>query len=142
MPNKQYTSNDQRLLEDIMRHRRDDRGNNFLDTDVSNIVVKNILQAATLAPSVGFSQPWEFVVIRCNKTKNQVADSFKLENQKAEKNLAAKNKKRIIRLKLEGILEAPVNIAVFYKPSVAPVLGQNSTPEMGEYSVICAVQNM
>ena len=46
------------------------------------------------------------------------------------------------RLKLEGIHEAPVNIAVFYKPEKEPVLGQNTMPETGEYSVVCAVQNM
>ena len=45
-------------------------------------------------------------------------------------------------LKLEGIHESPVNIAVFYKPEKEPVLGQNTMPETGEYSVVCAVQNM
>jgi 5,6-dimethylbenzimidazole synthase len=46
------------------------------------------------------------------------------------------------RLKLEGILEAPLNIAVFYRPPEGPVLGQASMPEVGLYSVVCAVQNM
>ena len=45
-------------------------------------------------------------------------------------------------LKLEGITEAPLNIAVFYKPSDHPVLGQTSMDEAGEYSVVCAIQNM
>jgi 5,6-dimethylbenzimidazole synthase len=50
--------------------------------------------------------------------------------------------KKYAELKLEGIKEAPVNIAVFYKPSTRPVLGQNTMKEMGEYSVVCAIQNM
>ena len=46
------------------------------------------------------------------------------------------------QLKLEGICESPVNIAVFYKPSPDLVLGQTSMPNMEEYSVVCAIQNM
>jgi 5,6-dimethylbenzimidazole synthase len=46
------------------------------------------------------------------------------------------------QLKLEGIIETPLNIAVFYNPEKGPVLGQTSMPEMGRYSVVCAVQNM
>nr|WP_305070037.1 5,6-dimethylbenzimidazole synthase [Flavobacterium covae] len=53
-----------------------------------------------------------------------------------------KKQKEYIKLKLEGIIEAPINIAVFYKPSDKPVLGQTSMSKMGLYSVVCAVQNM
>jgi 5,6-dimethylbenzimidazole synthase len=142
MKNKHFTSNEQRLLEDIMIHRRDIRGNNFLSDPLPDTVINKIISAASLAPSVGFSQPWEFVVIRDQQTKQHIADSFTVENEIAQKKFSAKNQSDYSALKLEGILEAPVNIAVFYKSSNMPVLGQNSMPEMGEYSVVCAVQNM
>ena len=125
-----------------MLHRRDVRGNNFLHDEVSEQAIEKILNAASLAPSVGFSQPWEFVVIRDSKTKKQVHDSFKVENQKAETEFSDQRQAAYKSLKLEGILEAPVNIAVFYKPTNQPVLGQASMPDVGEYSVVCAIQNM
>lgn len=142
MTNKIFTERDQRLLEDIMLQRRDVRGNNFLDKEVEDDILEKILLAASLAPSVGFSQPWEFVIIRDNKVKKEIAQCFEVENELAGK--AFTNEKRQIysKLKLEGIIEAPVNIAVFYKPSNKPVLGQNTMVETGEYSVVCAIQNM
>ncbi|WP_111979967.1 5,6-dimethylbenzimidazole synthase [Algibacillus agarilyticus] len=142
MPNKQFTLEDQLMLQDIMQHRRDVRGNNFTQQAVADSVIDQLIQVAALAPSVGFSQPWEFVVIRDDKTKQQVADCFADENAKAQTLFSNEKQKQYAALKLEGIKEAPVNIAVFYKPSDEPVLGQNSMIEMGEYSVVCAVQNM
>ncbi len=142
MTNKKFTLNDQQLLEEIMFHRRDVRGNNFLEKEVSDEEVNTILRAASLAPSVGFSQPWEFVIIREKNTKLSIANCFQQENKKAADTFCNEKRETYIKLKLEGIIEAPVNIAVFYTPSQKPVLGQNTIPETGEYSVVCAVQNM
>ena len=64
MQNKQFTKKEQITLQDIMRCRRDVRGNHFLDSPLNDDVVQQILQVAEVSPSVGFSQPWEFVVIR------------------------------------------------------------------------------
>ena len=138
----QFDELQQHLLEDILQARRDVRGNHFLRNEaVCDEDVQRILQAAIWAPSVGYSQPWRFVVIRDDQVKQQVADSFKQENEKAA-HLFDEKQQQYQQLKLEGILEAPVNIAVFYQSSAAPVLGQTSMQEMGEYSVVCAVQNM
>jgi len=116
MKNKQFTGEDQDVLEQIIQLRRDVRGNHFIDKPISDDVIERILSAAVSAPSVGYSQPWE----------PQFDQQESLYSQ----------------LKLEGISESPVNIAVFYKPSSEPVLGQTSMPDMGEYSVVCAIQNM
>jgi 5,6-dimethylbenzimidazole synthase len=142
MKNKHFSEHDQQLLEQVMLHRRDVRGNNFLADDVPDDIIDRILRSASLAPSVGYSQPWEFVVIRDAAIKAKVSASFELENKSAESAFADDKKEIYARLKLEGILEAPVNIAVFYKPEEEPVLGQGSMPETGQYSVVCAVQNM
>ncbi|MCL6417593.1 5,6-dimethylbenzimidazole synthase [Aestuariirhabdus sp. Z084] len=142
MENKQFTLEDQSLLEELLLHRRDVRGNNFLSDPISDEIIDKLLQAASMAPSVGFSQPWEFVLIRDAEIKQQVADNFAAENKKAANAFSDDKQQRYQQLKLEGILEAPLNIAVFYKPSVKPVLGQNSMLEAGEYSVVCAIQNI
>lgn len=138
----QFNEAEQALFESLLQARRDVRGNHFLrDEPVSDDDIQRILQAAIWAPSVGFSQPWRFVVIRDDGIKQQVSASFKHENEKAA-HLFNDKQQQYQRLKLEGINESPVNIAVFYEPSSVPVLGQTSMQEMGEYSVVCAVQNM
>ena len=142
MKNKHFSNEDQDLLEQVMLHRRDVRGNNFLPDEVPDEVINKVIHSASLAPSVGFSQPWEFVLIRDQSVKKQVCESFEIENKKAAGAFSDDKREFYTRLKLEGILEAPVNIAVFYRPPTTPVLGQNTMLETGEYSVVCAVQNM
>lgn len=142
-----FCSDDSKLLSDIMAARRDVRGNRFLPEILKQEDVEQIFTAALMAPSVGFSQPWEFVTIHKRETKEQIADSFFVENEKAKAlfkagQFEAGKLEQYQQLKLEGILEAPLNIAVFYNPKKGPVLGQTSMPDMGRYSVVCAIQNM
>ena len=133
-----FTAHDADLLEEFILHRRDVRGNRFVAKPVDDAVIERLISVALHAPSVGFSQPWEFVIVRDPEVKAQVKQTFDEEHRKA----AGVFKEEYTALKLEGIVEAPVNIAVFYKPAVSPVLGQTSMEEVGLYSVICAVQNM
>ncbi|MGJ8691931.1 MAG: 5,6-dimethylbenzimidazole synthase [Thalassotalea sp.] len=142
MTNKLFSTEDQLRLEELLLHRRDIRGNNFLTDPVADGALTQILNAASLAPSVGFSQPWEFVIIKDKTVKNAVFNSFTTCNKNAEASFSDQQQVLYQQLKLEGIIEAPINIAVFYKPSDKAVLGQNTMPEMGEYSVVCAIQNM
>ncbi|WP_160718147.1 5,6-dimethylbenzimidazole synthase [Chitinophaga solisilvae] len=130
------------ILQDIILHRRDVRGNRFLSTPLEDQVVDQLLSAALHAPSVGFSQPWEFVLIRDTTVKQRIKASFNEENEKALPSFSGEKQTDYVKLKLEGIMEAPLNIAVFYKPAGKPVLGQTSMEEAGLYSVVCAVQNM
>jgi 5,6-dimethylbenzimidazole synthase len=137
-----FTQAEQELLEEIILHRRDVRGNRFVPRSISEEALDKILFAALNAPSVGFSQPWEFVIITEPATKEAVKSSFEKESEKASRLFENKKQQEYIRLKLEGITEAPLNMAVFYTPSKEPVLGQTTMPEVGKYSVICAIQNM
>jgi len=139
---KEFKSSERDVLEQIMRLRRDVRGNRFIEQAVPDDIVNQLLEAALLAPSVGYSQPWQFVVIRDQAIKQQVFDSFTVENNNASELFSGAKQQDYKQLKLEGILEAPVNIAVFYQPSDGPVLGQTSMAEMGRFSVVCAIQNM
>lgn len=139
---KLFTPEDVAVLYDIICNRRDVRGNRFLNKPLEDAVLQQLLDAAFHAPSVGFSQPWEFVLIKENAVKQQVKESFTEENGKAVPAFETEKQVAYSRLKLEGIMEAPLNIAVFYKPSACPVLGQTSMEEVGLYSVVCAIQNM
>jgi len=134
-----YRSCDAKLLNSIIKHRRDVRGNRFLDKKISKKKIKKILKAGLHAPSVGYSQPWKFVIIKSKTKRKKIYKNFKKEFKKSKKYF--KNP-LYTKLKLEGILESPLNIAVFYKKQNKKILGQTSQEKMGEYSVVCAVQNM
>ena len=137
-----FTEHDAAVLEAIILNRRDVRGNRFLQKGVEDHILDKLLLAAVHAPSVGFSQPWEFVVIRDAAIKQRVREVFDEENSKAKDLFKNEKKELYTSLKLEGITEAPVNLAVFYKPSNEAVLGQTSMKEAGHYSVVCAIQNI
>jgi 5,6-dimethylbenzimidazole synthase len=139
---KHFETADSQLLEEILRLRRDVRGNRFIDTPVSEATINKLIDAALYAPSVGFSQPWQFVIIREEEIKKRVYSSFLKVNQEASQLFPSKKQTDYNTLKLEGIIEAPVNIAVLYNPSDTPVLGQTSMKDMGRFSVVCAIQNL
>jgi 5,6-dimethylbenzimidazole synthase len=139
---KKFSEAERATLEQIMHLRRDVRGNRFVDEPLEEVDLQRIIEAGLMAPSVGFSQPWRFVVIENQATKNQVADSFEIENNKAKDLFKDEKQRAYQQLKLEGIKDSAVNVAVFYQRSDAPVLGQTSMIEMGQYSVVCAIQNM
>ena len=135
-----FTKNDTQTLLNIMKSRRDVRGNRFLDKEVSDDILELILEAGLTAPSVGYSQPWKFIVIKDKTIKENIFNNFTSENGKAKE--IFKTKTLYNKLKLEGIKEAPINIAVLYEESEDEILGMTSMKKMGEYSVVCAIQNM
>ena len=134
-----FNKKDLNTLTNIIASRRDIRGNNFINKKVSNKKLKVILESALNAPSVGYSQPWEFIVVDEEK-KNLVYEHFtKAFNKSKTKFL---DKPLYNSLKLEGIKESNINIAVYYKKSSSNVLGQTYMKRTGEYSVVCAILNM
>jgi 5,6-dimethylbenzimidazole synthase len=137
-----FTQENIETLEQIILARRDVRGNRFINTPVAQETIDKILFAGVNAPSVGFSQPWEFVVIKDLAIRNKIRESFFEENEKAKQLFEEKKADAYTQLKLEGIIESALNMAVFYKPNEHPVLGQTSMKEAGVYSVVCAIQNM
>ena len=125
--------------------RRDVRSH-FIDKKIPDDILIKILNAAHHAPSVGFSQPWDFILIKNKTTRLKVKESFTKEREKSipllDNDLERQDK--YIKLKLEGILESGINICVTYDPEkFGPfILGRTSIPETGEYSVCCAIQNL
>jgi len=142
MKGRRFSPQEASLLQEIMLQRRDVRGNRFHPDPLPEEAVQQILSAATHAPSVGFSQPWEFVLVTEPQRRQAIRESFEQENNKASALFSDERSSLYQRLKLEGIVESPLNIAVFYRPPNGPVLGQTSMDEVGRYSVVCAIQNM
>lgn len=130
----------QTLLQTIFSARRDVRGNRFIDTPIDDEVLRKILEAAISAPSVGFSQPWKFVIVKDTATREAIYEEFVRENTKASKMF--EGNLLYDTLKLEGIKESALNIAVLYQKPTKTVLGQTTQKKMGEYSVVCAIQNL
>ncbi|RXK14669.1 5,6-dimethylbenzimidazole synthase [Halarcobacter mediterraneus] len=126
-------------LKAIISSRRDIRGNRFLNKKIDDKILNELLEAANNAPSVGFSQPWKFIIVKDNKKREKVYKNFLKENKKAKK--IFKTNEIYPNLKLEGIKESYLNIAVLYKKPKKDVLGQTTQKKVGEYSVVCAIQN-
>jgi 5,6-dimethylbenzimidazole synthase len=134
-----FNKKDLNTLTKIITLRRDVRGNNFINKKISSKKLDIILQSALNAPSVGYSQPWKFLIV--NKEKQElVYKHFSKSFEKSKKNFI--DKPLYNSLKLEGIKESDINIAVYYKKSKENVLGQTYMKRTGEYSVVCAILNM
>jgi 5,6-dimethylbenzimidazole synthase len=126
--------------------RRDVRSHFLAGKDIPNDVLVRVLNAAHHAPSVGFSQPWNFVLIKDKVIRQKVKELFEKEFQKSILSLDGDTlrQQKYASLKLEGIMESALNICVTYDPTrFGPfVLGRTSMPETGTYSVCCAIQNL
>jgi 5,6-dimethylbenzimidazole synthase len=120
---------------DVRRFRRDPLPAGALD---------GLIELACLAPSVGLSQPWRFVVVDDETVRAAIRRNFATCNAQA---LAAQNSERVglyARLKLAGLEEAPSHLAVFADRSTAQGhgLGRHTMPEMIEYSAVTAVHTI
>ncbi len=122
--------------------RRDVR--RFRPDPVPDAALERMLRAAHAAPSVGFMQPWDFVVIRSPERRLAVRRLFEAANAAARTRFAGARRALYDRLRLEGIREAPVNLCVTCDRSRGGphVLGRDSIPETDLYSTCCAVQNL
>ncbi len=123
--------------------RRDVR-RNFLKKPIPRQVLTRVLTAAHHAGSVGFMQPWDFVVVRDHVSKGAVKELFLQANADAAKRYRGLRAELYRRLKLEGIEEAPVNIAVTCsRQRGGPhVLGRATVRDTDLYSTCCAIQNL
>ena len=123
--------------------RRDVRGQ-FLPDPVPDEVLARVLTAAHFAPSVGYMQPWSFVVVRDAAVKEKMHAAFREANAEALDLFEAKQQAIYRELKLEGIREAPINLCITCdRDRAGPVvLGRTHNKAMDIYSTVCAVQNL
>ncbi|MFZ5853867.1 MAG: nicotinate-nucleotide--dimethylbenzimidazole phosphoribosyltransferase [Chloroflexota bacterium] len=127
---------------EAIRRRRDVR--RFRPDPVPPELLARVLDAAHHAPSVGFMQPWNFTVIADHPTRHQIHELFERERLAAAQFFDEPRRSQYLSFKLEGILDAPVNVCVTCDPtrSGPTVLGRNAIPETDVYSTCLAVQNL
>ena len=123
--------------------RRDVRSH-FTSESIDEKILSKILNAAHHAPSVGFSQPWNFILIKDLDARRRVKESFDNERIRSANIIEDPKRSKYLSLRLQGILDSAVNVCVTYDPSkFGPfVIGRSSIPETGIYSVCCAIQNL
>lgn len=123
--------------------RRDVRGQ-FTARPIDDATLRRLLLAAHHAPSVGLSQPWNFILIRSPEMKAQAQAAFARANAEACAMFPAAQRPLYSALKLEGIVQAPLSICVTCDHSRGGpvVLGRTHQPEMDTFSTVCAVQNL
>ncbi|CAJ1510852.1 5,6-dimethylbenzimidazole synthase [[Mycobacterium] burgundiense] len=130
-------------LYDIIERRRDTR-REFTGAPISPDVLTRVLSAAHAAPSVGMSQPWDFVLVRSPATLATFRDHVALEREAFASRLTGERADTFAQIKIEGICESRLGIVVGYDPTRGgpQVLGRHAIDDAGLYSVICAIQNL
>ncbi len=123
--------------------RRDVRGE-FLPDAIPDDVLARVLTAAHHAPSVGFMQPWDFVLVRAREVRERIHRDFLAAHVEAEQMFDEAKRATYRNLKLEGILDAPLNLCITCDRSRhgPVVIGRTHIGAMDIYSAVCAVQNL
>jgi len=130
-----------RLVE-LLTWRRDVR--RFRADPLPDGLLEHLLEIAALAPSVGLSQPWRFVLVGDAGRRAEVRANFERANAAALAAYEGAEAQSYARLKLAGLDEAPVHLAVFADPETAQGhgLGRRTMPEMIEYSAVTAIHTL
>ena len=129
-------------LRDLLVWRRDVR--RFRPDPLPDGTLERLVELACLAPSVGLSQPWRFVEVADPARRQAVRDNFEACNAEALADYTGERAGLYARLKLAGLDEAPLQLAVFADRSTAQGhgLGRRTMPEMIEYSVVTAIHTL
>ncbi|MFF5078639.1 5,6-dimethylbenzimidazole synthase [Actinoplanes sp. NPDC000266] len=132
-------------LYDAIHTRRDVRGQ-FTGAPVEDDTLDRVLAAAHAAPSVGLTQPWDFIVIRDAAPRSSFHQHVQHERAVFAATLAddPAAAARFARIKIDGILESTLSIVVTYDPSRGgpAILGRHAIADAGLYSVCLAIQNL
>ena len=120
---------------DVRRFRRD---------AVDPVLIRSLLELASHAPSVGHCQPWRFVLVESAQCREAVRSNFVRANAKALESYEGEQRTHYIRLKLEGLDDAPVHLAVFADEATqaGSGLGRQTMPQTLQYSVVAAIQTL
>ncbi|WMT78113.1 5,6-dimethylbenzimidazole synthase [Bradyrhizobium sp. Ash2021] len=129
-------------LRDLVLWRRDVR--RFRRDPVDSALIHSLLELACHAPSVGHCQPWRFVLVESAECREAVRSSFVRANANALETYDGEQRARYARLKLEGLEDAPVHLAVFADEATeaGSGLGRQTMPQTLRYSVVAAIQTL
>ena len=128
---------------DVLRSRRDVRGE-FTGAPVADDVLRRVLDAAHSAPSVGLSQPWDFILVTAGSTRQAFAAHVRAERDVFANTLDGERAETFANIKVEGIMESSIGVVVTYDPhrGAPEVLGRHAIADAGLYSVCLAIQNL
>ena len=126
-------------LAELFRWRRDVR--HFRPDPIERDALEALVAEATLSPSVGFSQPWRFVAVETPERREAIVASFARANESALAGYTGDDARKYASLKLAGLREAPVHLAVFCDEATerGKGLGRVTMPETLAYSAANAV---
>ncbi|MFJ7907657.1 nicotinate-nucleotide--dimethylbenzimidazole phosphoribosyltransferase [Kitasatospora sp. NPDC096204] len=138
-----YDEAGREAVHQVIRERRDVR-NGFRPDPIPHEVLIRVLEAAHTAPSVGYSQPWDFVVIRSAKTRRRMHALAERQREAYADSLPKGRAKQFKEIKIEAILDTPVNIVVTADRTRGGrhTLGRHTQPQMAPYSAALAVENL
>lgn len=135
----QFTRDFRDDLHTLLRLRRDVR--HFRSDPVDPDLIATCLTSFSLAPSVGLSQPWQIVEVKSERARMAAQANFETANAQALRGYTGDTAKLYAGLKLAGMREAPIHLAVFCDEATekGKGLGAGTMPEMRRYSVVCAI---
>jgi len=138
-----YTPSEREVVHRVIAERRDVR-RGFVDTPIDDEMLQRVLEAAHRAPSVGLSQPWDFLLIRDIVTRRKVHDLATAQRDAFAASLPADRRRAFDGLKIEAVLDTPLNIAVTCDPGRGGrhVLGRHADPRTTWFSAAIAIQNL
>src|SRR6185312_8829053 len=127
---------------DLVRWRRDVR--RFRSDPIEPRLIERLLALASHTPSVGLSEPWRFVLVETPARRAAIRENFARANEAALNGYAGERQACYARLKLEGLSQAPVHLAVCADETTAQGhgLGRQTMPETIRYSVVAAIQTL
>jgi 5,6-dimethylbenzimidazole synthase len=130
-------------LYEVLHRRRDVRGQ-FTGEVVDDATLWRVLEAAHAAPSVGLSQPWDFVLVDETQVKQAFWAHVQGERQRFAATLDGERAGVFAGIKIDGVLESSLSIVVTYDPARGQpaVLGRHSIDDAGLYSVCLAIENL
>ncbi len=125
----------------LMKWRRDVR--HFRPDPVDGAVLEHCLAAFALAPSVGLSEPWRLVNVASGRARAAALSNFRAANERALAGYDGDKARLYAGLKLSGMQDAPVQLAIFCDEATpkGAGLGAQTMPEMRRYSVVAAIMN-
>ncbi len=137
-----FTKSDTDSMLELLRWRRDVR--HFKSDPLPEAVVDNLIQAIALAPSVGNSRPWRIVRIKSDKIKDSIIANHGEANDHASKKYGSDERDEYQALKLAGLKDAPLQLAIFTdtNPSAGRGLGRQTMPETLTYSTVIAIHQL
>ncbi len=125
-------------------HRRRDVRAQFTGAPMPPGVLARLLGAAHAAPSVGLTQPWDFIVVDDEETKRTFFDHVQAEREQFAVTLSGEVAERFAGIKIDGVLESTVSVVVTYDPArgAPAVLGRHAIADTGLYSTCLAIENL